>query len=96
MDGNFFATNEMGWVSHDDTRTQVETDLAVSPDNLLSIVSCGCKEDGCGTMPCECKKLGMFCTLMINNTVTFITHARAHTHARRHTHTPIHTHSHKH
>lgn len=62
--GNPLPPTKWGWRSHDDTLTPVETDLAVAPDTLLNMVSCGCKEDGCGSMSCGCKKLGMFCTSM--------------------------------
>ena len=60
--GNHLPTMKWEWRSQDDTLTPVETDLAVAPDTLPNMVSCGCKEGGCGSMSCGCKKLGMFCT----------------------------------
>ncbi|XP_041371618.1 homeobox protein abdominal-A homolog [Gigantopelta aegis] len=55
--GNPLPPTKWGWRSQDDTLTPVETDLAVAPDTLLNMVSCGCKDDGCGSMSCGCKKL---------------------------------------
>ena len=42
----------------------VETESPVAPDTLLNMASCGCKPDGCNTMTCSCKNLGLHCTTM--------------------------------
>jgi hypothetical protein len=65
--GNTLPPTEWGWRSQDGTLVPVETDKPVAPDNLLNMVACGCKEDGCNNMTCSCKKLGLFCTSMCNN-----------------------------
>lgn len=62
--GNSLSPTEWGWRFQDGTLTPVETDIAVAPDTLLNMVACGCKPDGCRSMTCSCKKLGLFCTSM--------------------------------
>ena len=62
--GKSLPPAEWGWRFQDGVLTPVETDIAVAPGTLLNMVSCGCKPDGCRSMTCSCKKLGLFCTLM--------------------------------
>lgn len=62
--GNNLSPTEWGWRSENGTLVPVETDKPVAPDTLLNMVSCGCKSDGCNSMTCSCKKLGLFCTSM--------------------------------
>lgn len=37
----------------------LETDIYIAPDIFFNVVSCGCKDDGCNNMTCNCKKCGL-------------------------------------
>lgn len=41
----------------------IMTDRPIAPDNLLNMISCGCKADGCGAL-CGCRKVGLNCSSM--------------------------------
>ena len=56
VDGNSLSPTEWGWRLCDGILEPVETNMAVAPDSLLNLVSCGCKPDGCSSMICSCKK----------------------------------------
>ena len=62
--GNKLNPTDWGWRAQEGTLIPVETESPVAPDTLLTMVSCGCKPDGCNTMTCSCKKLGLHCTTM--------------------------------
>ena len=62
--GNSLNPTEWGWRFQDGTLVPLEMDIPVAPENLLTMVSCGCKPEGCSNMICSCKKLGLFCTAM--------------------------------
>ena len=62
--GQDLPPEEWGWKIVDGVLMPVETDRAFAPDSLLNMVSCCCKEDGCSSMLCSCKKLGLFCSSM--------------------------------
>ena len=57
---NPLPPTEWGWSRPQaGTLTPVETDRPPAPDTLLNLISCGCKEDRCGSMSCGCRKLGL-------------------------------------
>ena len=62
--GNKLDPTDWGWSAQGGILTPVETDSPVAPNTLLNMVSCGCKPDGCKTMTCSFKKLGLHCTKM--------------------------------
>lgn len=43
------------------------TDQIPAPSELLTYVRCGCKEDGCGTLTCSCKKHGKAFSYILSN-----------------------------
>ena len=67
--GNSLSPTEWGWRLYDGALEPVETEKPVAPDSLLNMVSCGCKPDGCGSMVCGCKKLGLVCNSMCVNCI---------------------------
>src|SRR6218665_2017702 len=67
--GNTLPPTDWGWRSQEGTLEPLETDIAIAPDTLLNMVSCGCKADGCSYMTCSCKKLGLFCTSMCSQCI---------------------------
>ena len=62
--GNQLNPLDWGWKAEDGILVPLETDMAVAPDSLLNMISCGCRPDGCNNMTCSCKKLGLYCTTM--------------------------------
>src|SRR6218665_614725 len=67
--GNTLPPTDWGWRSQEGTLEPLETDIAIAPDTLLNMVSCGCKADGYSYMTCSCKKLGLFCTSMFSQCI---------------------------
>ena len=63
--GNSLNPTEWGWRS----LVPLEMDIPVAPETLLTMVSCGCKPEGCSNMMCSCKKLGLFCTSMCSKCI---------------------------
>ena len=49
---------ERGWRVQNGKMVPKFTDQIPAPSELLTYVRCGCKEDGCGTLTCSCKKHG--------------------------------------
>ena len=53
---------DWGWELKDGTLTSILTDRPIAPQQLLYIISCGCKTV-CGKR-CKCRKAGLNCTPM--------------------------------
>ena len=51
---------DWGWECQENMLTPILTDRPVAPEQVLLIISCGCKQ-GCENR-CRCCKTGMFCT----------------------------------
>ena len=60
--GNDLTATDWGWIKKNDTLYPVLTHKAIAPDNLLEMISCGCKS-GC-TRDCGCRKITMHFTTM--------------------------------
>ena len=43
------------------------TDQIPDSSELLTYARCGCKEDGCGTLTCSCKKYGKSFSYFLSN-----------------------------
>ncbi|KAK2702917.1 hypothetical protein QYM36_018500, partial [Artemia franciscana] len=41
----------------------IKTDLSAAPSQLLKIIKCSCRIDGCDSEKCTCKKNGLECTI---------------------------------
>ena len=48
---------DWGW-KLEDILIPEETEKPIAPDCLLNMISCGCKEDGCGAL-CGCRRIGV-------------------------------------
>lgn len=61
--GNVLPAPDWGWkTTSDGSLAPIETDAPVAPDNILRMISCGCKT-GCGRS-CGCRKKGLNCSIM--------------------------------
>ena len=53
----FFKPLLVGWRVQNDKMVLMFTDqIPAAPSELLTCVRCRCKEDGCGSLTCSCKK----------------------------------------
>ena len=57
-----FDPKSWGWKEGDSGLEPIMTDNPPAPESLLKIIRCKCKEDGCATQNCTCKKHGLACT----------------------------------
>ena len=60
--GNELPATNWGWIKNECTLYPVLTDKAIAPDNLLELISCGCKSNCTGN--CGCRNISMNCTTM--------------------------------
>ena len=60
--GNDITATDCRWIKKNGTLYPVLTHKAIAPDNLLEMISCGCKS-GC-TRNCDCRKISIHCTTM--------------------------------
>src|SRR6218665_2043304 len=58
--GNTLPPTDWGWRSQEGTLEPLETDIAIAPDTLLNMVSCGCKADGCSYIHVVARNLDSF------------------------------------
>ena len=56
------SSEEWGWTQTDQGLVPKVKDKAEVPDNVLKMISCGCKQGCKGN--CTCKQEGFFCTIM--------------------------------
>ena len=69
--GNELDPTEWGWrVSLTGILIPLETDKPVVPDNVLRMISCGCKS-GCGRS-CGCRRAGLKCSVMCSQCYGFM------------------------
>ena len=61
--GNLLSPTDWGWKVADGCCVPILITQPAAPDYLLKYVCCGCKENGCDTNRCSCKKYGLSCTL---------------------------------
>ena len=59
--GNSLQPAVWGWKLDSSKLIPVDIEQQIAPEILLNMVSCGCKEDGCGTT-CGCRKIGLHCS----------------------------------
>ena len=60
--GKNLPPSNYGWVDKNSVLTPITTTKPLAPDNLLKMISCGCK---CGcSKTCGCRKLQFSCTAM--------------------------------
>lgn len=60
--GNSLLPENWGWKKIDGTLVPVTTILPPAPDELLHMISCGCKSE-CGARCC-CRTAGLDCSMM--------------------------------
>lgn len=60
--GNNLSPCDWGWSQSGNSLVPVTTLLPAAPDNLLHLISCGCKK-GCEGW-CDCRKAGLICSAM--------------------------------
>lgn len=65
--GNKLPPCEWGWTKRGQTLIPVATELPPAPDELLHLISCGCKK-GC-ERNCECRKAGLTCSAMCRHCI---------------------------
>ena len=69
--GNQLDPTGWGWrINSTGMLIPIETDKPVAPDNVLKMISCGCKS-GCGRS-CGCRKAGLKCSVMCSQCYGFM------------------------
>lgn len=62
--GNPVDPLRLGWKLQDnEVFAPIKTDLPAAPSQLLKIIKCSCRIDGCDSEKCTCKKNGLECTI---------------------------------
>jgi len=57
---------DWGWKMDDGVYVPIATDIAVAPDDMLTVIMCSCKTDvsngsPCRSKACTCRKYGLHC-----------------------------------
>ena len=65
--GHTIDPTEWGWRKEENQLFPTLSTKPPGPPYLLKYIKCGCKEDGCNSNNCSCKRIGLPCTLACTN-----------------------------